>query len=136
MASEAMTTRHRVLIVDDEESMRLFLASSLSAELAVEVQLAGTCEQALQLAGNQTYDAILLDLMMRGIGGLAILYRVRRSGPNVTTPIVVVSAVGEKDVIERCMAAGATAYLTKPVKAAELAKTVKKYLATRSRARH
>ena len=45
MPSEAVTIRHRVLIVDDEESMRLLLAGMVSAELKAEVQLAGTCEQ-------------------------------------------------------------------------------------------
>ena len=42
------TTRHRVLVVDDEESTRLLLARMLSQSLDAEVQLAGTCEQALR----------------------------------------------------------------------------------------
>jgi DNA-binding response OmpR family regulator len=127
-APEEATTRHRVLIVDDDESMRLLLASTLSKALAAEVELAGTCEQALRLAENYEYDAILLDLMMPGIGGFGVLYWVRRSAPNPTTPVIMISVVSEHDAIERCLAAGANAYLVKPVKPAELAKTVKTYL--------
>jgi CheY-like chemotaxis protein len=123
--------RHRVLIVDDEESMRLLLAGMLSSELEVELQLAGTCEQALRLAENNPYDLILLDLMMPGIGGFGVLYGVRRSKPNAATPVIIVSVVSEKAAIQRCLAAGANAFLVKPVKGAELAKIVKQQLATR-----
>jgi DNA-binding response OmpR family regulator len=125
---------HRVLIVDDEESMRLLLASFLSTDLAVEVQLAGTCEQALRLAENYAYDAILLDLLMPGIGGFGVLSEIRApSSPNAATPVIIVSAVSETASIERCMAAGANAYLVKPVRRAELADTVKAQLAGRKK---
>jgi CheY-like chemotaxis protein len=120
--------KRRVLVVDDEETMRLFLASSLEAHLGVEVQLAATCEQALRFAEASAYDAILVDLLMPGIGGLAVLYRVRRSGPNAATPVIVISAVKDEESIERCMNAGASAYLVKPVAPAELARTVKQHL--------
>jgi two-component system response regulator AtoC len=128
MPGGQVTKRHRVLIVDDDESMRLFLASIVSKELAAEVQLAGTCERALRLAETQAYDAILLDLQMPGIGGFGVLYGVRRSGPNAKTPVIMVSVVSEKAAVARCLAAGASAYLLKPVKPAELAKTVKAHL--------
>ena len=127
MATSAKIKR-RVLVVDDEETMRLFLGSSLEAHLDVEVQLAGTCEQALRFAEASAYDAIVLDLLMPGIGGLAVLYRVRRSGPNAATPVIVVSAVKDEESIERCMSAGASAYLTKPVRPAELTRTLKQHL--------
>lgn len=127
------TPRHRVLIVDDEESMRLLLARILSKDLKVEVQLAGTCEQALRLAENTAYDAILLDLLMPGIGGYGVLSEIRHSSPNAATPVIVVSQVTEKEAIDRCMAAGANAYHTKPVRRPELVETVKEQLAARSR---
>jgi CheY-like chemotaxis protein len=136
MSPEEVTTRHRVLIVDDEESMRLLLAGFLSTDLNVEVQLAGTCEQALRLAENYAYDAILLDLLMPGIGGFGVLSEIRASSsPNAATPVIMVSAVSENASIERCMAAGASAYLAKPVKRAQLVSTVKAQIAARSKAR-
>ena len=51
------TARHRVLIIDDEESTRLLLARYLSKDLKVEAQLAGTCEQALRFGGTMLCTA-------------------------------------------------------------------------------
>ncbi len=133
MPREEVTTRHRVLVVDDEESMRLLLARILSQSLKADVQLAGTCEQALRLAGTCAYDAILLDLLMPGIGGHGVLREIRRSSPNAATPVIVVSQVTEPESIQRCMAAGASAFQAKPVKRAELVETVKTQIAARSR---
>jgi DNA-binding response OmpR family regulator len=135
-AQEALKPRHRVLIVDDEESTRVLLARLLSKELNVEAQLAGTCEQALRLAGNYAYDAILLDLLMPGIGGLGVLAAVRAASPNATTPVIIVSVVAEQETVERCMAAGANAYHVKPIRRGELISTVRSQLANRGQPKH
>lgn len=121
--------RHRVLIVDDEESTRLLLARLVSVELGVDAQLAGTCEQALRLAESNAYDAILLDLLMPGIGGFAVLHEIRASTANATTPVIIVSVVAEQETIDRCLAAGASAYHVKPVRRAELIATLRAQLA-------
>jgi len=125
--------RHRVLIVDDEESTRLLLARIVSKDLNAEVQLAGTCEQALRLAGNFAYDAILLDLLMPGVGGFAVLKDIRAATPNAMTPIIIVSVVSDKQSVDNCLAAGANAYHVKPVRRAELVATVKAQIAARRR---
>ena len=127
--------RHRVLIVDDEESMRLFLARILVNGLQAEVTLAGTCEQALHLAGNYAYDAILLDLLMPGIGGYEVLKEIRRASANVATPVIIVSVLAEKVTQDRCMKAGATAYVVKPVQRNSLVATVKAQIAGRGKPR-
>ena len=132
-AEEGLKPRHRVLVVDDEESTRLLLASMMSKDLGVEAQLAGTCEQAVRLASNYAYDAILLDLLMPGIGGQAVLAEIRQATPNAGTPVIIVSVVGEKATIDACMAAGANAYHVKPVRRAELVATVKALIAARGK---
>ncbi len=119
----------RVLIVDDEESTRLLLARLLTADLGVEAQLAGTCEQALRLAEGTTYDAILLDLLMPGMGGIGVLGEIRASATNGATPVIVVSVLGDQATIDRCLAAGASAYHVKPVRRAELVAAVRAQLA-------
>ena len=86
MPREERSARHRVLIIDDEESTRLLLARYLSKDLKIEAQLAGTCEQALRFAGDYAYDAILLDLLMPGIGGLEVLREIRSASPNASSP--------------------------------------------------
>jgi two-component system copper resistance phosphate regulon response regulator CusR len=133
---EGAGARHRVLIVDDEEATRLLLARLLSKDLKVEVQLAGTCEQALRLAGNYAYDAILLDLMMPGIGGYEVLRELRAASPNMSTPVVIVSVLGDQETRDRCLAAGANAYLVKPVERTGLVATVKAQIAARRHPRH
>lgn len=131
--ANAKATRHRVLIVDDEESMRLYLARIVATGLKAEVNLAGTCEQALRLAGNFAYDAILLDLLMPGMGGFEVLREIRRASPNAATPIVIVSVLGDQASKDRCTRAGANAYLVKPVERNSLLATVKAQIAGRSK---
>jgi DNA-binding response OmpR family regulator len=131
MPREERSARHRVLIIDDEESTRLLLARYLSKDLRIEAQLAGTCEQALRFAGDYAYDAILLDLLMPGIGGLEVLREIRSAAPNAATPVLVISVVSDPETIERCLAAGASAYHVKPVRRAEIVASVQKQLASR-----
>jgi CheY-like chemotaxis protein len=131
VAQQEQAPRHRILIVDDEESTRLLLARMISTDLEADVQLAGTSEQAMKLLENYAYDAILLDLRMPGIGGLAILKDIRSMSPNATTPVIVVSSISEAQTIQECIAAGADAYHAKPVRREELIATVKKLLAAR-----
>jgi len=128
-------TRHRVLVIDDEESTRLLLARMLSQGLSAEVQLAGTCEQALRYASTCVYDAILLDLLMPGIGGFGVLYEIRHNSPNAATPVILVTQVAEKDTLDRCLAAGANAYHIKPVERGELLAIVRDQLSARARSK-
>ena len=132
--AEKAASRHRVLIVDDDEATRLLLARILSGELSVEVQLAGTSEQALHLVEEYAYDAILLDMLMPGIGGLEVLKEIRAHPPNKATPVVVVTVVSDPKTREQCMSAGANAYLVKPIERATLAATVRAQIAGRKRA--
>jgi DNA-binding response OmpR family regulator len=127
--------RHRLLIVDDEESMRLLLARLSTKGLKAEVQLAGTCEQALRLARNYAYDAILLDLMMPGIGGFEVLKEIRASSANMATPILIVSALEDMETNDRCIAAGASGFLVKPVEQKALVMAVKSLLAARGKSK-
>ena len=135
-AQETLKPRHRLLIVDDDESTRMLLAQILSKELNVEAQLAGTCEQAVRLAGNYVYDAVLLDLLMPGIGGLGVLAAIRAASPNANTPVIIVSVVSDQETVDRCMAAGASAYHLKPIRRAELTATVRSQLAKRGQPKH
>jgi DNA-binding response OmpR family regulator len=126
-------TRHRVLIVDDEESMRLLLARILAKSLRLEVTLAGTCEQALRFAGNYAYDAILLDLLMPGVGGFEVLRELRANSANTRTPVIIVSVLADQSMRDRCLAAGANAYIVKPPERNALLATVKAQIAGRTK---
>jgi len=115
----------RILIIDDEESTRLLLASILEKALGAEIQLAGTSVQALKLVQSVDYDAILLDLMMPGMDGYELLRRIRAGTLNAAAPLVVVSVLAEASARERALALGANAYHVKPVRRDELLATVR-----------
>lgn len=119
---------HTVLVVDDDEPTRALIARILTQELKVQVTLAGTCEEALRLADRRKFDAILLDLLMPGIGGIEVLRQVRSRSLNMETPVVVVSVLDDKETIDRCMALKAHAFVTKPVRREVIAKIVKAQL--------
>lgn len=132
-ARQAAAPRHRLLIVDDEESTRLLIARLLAAGTKCEAQLAGTCEQALRLAGDYAYDAILLDLLMPGIGGYEVLREIRRASANTATPVLIVSVLSDQETKDRCKAAGADGFLVKPVERRSLLEAVKAILAARGK---
>jgi CheY-like chemotaxis protein len=127
--------RYSVLVVDDQEPMRLLLAQIVTQELRAEVTLAGTCERALRLADEKVFDVILLDLLMPGIGGFEVLKRIRASSANKATPVVVVSILGgsimgddESVSAERARALGANAVVSKPLRRATLIAAVREQL--------
>jgi DNA-binding response OmpR family regulator len=108
-------TMKRVLIVDDEESMRLLLGRTVEAVPNVEITLAGTCEEALHLAASRAYDVILLDLLMPGVGGIEVLKGIRNGSPNRQTPVIIVSVMADEDTKIVCRSLGISDYVVKPI---------------------
>src|SRR5262245_54320084 len=102
-----------ILIIDDEEIIR----EALEALLVVEgfaVATAATAGQGLELLGDRSFDAVLLDLMLPDKNGLEVLEDIRRIDEEL--PVIMITAFG---TIEGAVAAtkqGAFYYLTKPFK--------------------
>jgi DNA-binding response OmpR family regulator len=126
--AESAKRRYHALIIDDHEPTRLLIARILEQELDLQVALAATCEVALRIAGKQSFDVILLDLVMPGIGGFDVLKLIRSESANIETPVVVVSVLDDQDSIDRCMAFKAHAFVTKPVNRTVLTAIVKAQL--------
>jgi signal transduction histidine kinase len=109
-----------VLIVDDDASARDTLQALLSAE-NYELTFAVSGEEALaKLAANLAPDAILLDVMMPGMGGFEVCQCVKRDQRWQRIPIVLVTALDQKEHIISGLEAGADEFLSKPVNGAEL----------------
>jgi DNA-binding NtrC family response regulator len=101
-----------VLVVDDDPTQRRLIQSVLEREGLV-VAHAETGEQAIdRLAGGGVADAIMLDLVMPGLGGLATLKEMRQRGFN--QPVVVLTATGGIDTVVQAMQAGAQDFFVKP----------------------
>jgi DNA-binding response OmpR family regulator len=103
----------RVLVVEDERHLADGLRFNLEAE-GYEVELAGTGEAAQeQLAkGAQAFDVVILDVMLPGKDGFAVLSEMRRAGQ--FTPTLILTARGHPGDVLEGFEAGADDYLTKP----------------------
>jgi DNA-binding NarL/FixJ family response regulator len=98
----------RVLVVEDDEDIRLLLRLSLGSEGVEIVGEVGDGESALDAATSTAPDAVVLDLQMPGTDGLTALPLLRRRCPGAA--VVVYSATGRR---AEAMAAGASAYVEK-----------------------
>jgi len=119
----------RILIVDDEESIRLLLRRILESNPGLEMTLAGSGDEAMELTADRAYDLILLDLLMPGKGGIEVLTRIRGSAPNKKTPVVVVSVMADQPTQIACKSLGISDYVVKPIQREALIRAVKAALA-------
>ncbi len=102
---------HRILVADDEESMRWVLSKALRKK-GFTVDLARDGDEALRLIRSESYDLAILDIKMPGINGLDLLDKVRELKSELLVVIMTAEA-GMKNAVE-AMKRGAYDYLTKP----------------------
>ncbi len=107
----------KVLIIDDEKNLRGSLAEFLALD-GFECTGAANGEEGLSLLENTVFDAVVLDLRMPGMDGLAVLQKIREGGPAL--PVIMMSAHGDISDAVAAMKAGAADYLVKPFDPAEL----------------
>jgi two-component system response regulator AtoC len=113
----------RVLIVDDEENIRLVLRTLLKRH-GYEVETASGGEEALPLVESFGPDVVLADVRMPKMGGLDLLATLRAKGHDAT--VIVMSAYGNVDQAIEAMKAGAYDYIQKPFKNDEVVLALKK----------
>jgi two-component system OmpR family response regulator len=107
----------RILCVEDDATTADYIAKGLG-EAGFTVDVAGDGRDGLFQASSGHYDAIVLDRMLPGMDGLAVLSALRAGG--VTTPVVMLSALSSLDERVRGLRAGSDDYLAKPFAFAEL----------------
>ena len=112
----------RVLIVDDESSIRRALHNTLQG-MGFAVDDASTGEEALRLVGESAYDVVLLDINMPGMGGMRTCREIRKSLPHLG--ILMLTVRDSEDDKVAALDAGADDYITKPFKVRELAARVR-----------
>src|SRR5579863_1955192 len=105
-----------VLIVDDNRASRDLIRAILK-RLPCDILEASHGQQALDLIQRQRPDLVLLDIDMPGLDGLTVVQRIRENTALAGLPVVAVTAFAMERDRQRAMAAGFTAYLTKPVRA-------------------
>ena len=107
----------RILVVDDESAIRRALRPPL-VELGFQVAEASRGEEAIQLLRSSTFDAVLLDVNMPGIGGVETLKRVRAFAPRL--PILMLTVRDKEEEKVEALDLGADDYVTKPFSTREL----------------
>jgi DNA-binding NtrC family response regulator len=107
-----MTDKIRVLVVDDEEVVRLGYRRVLSAD-GFRVMAAGDGREALDLMAGDHFDVVLLDLRMPGMDGLDVLQAIKERWPE--SEVVVVTGYPSIDTAKKAVKLGAYDYLAKPV---------------------
>ncbi len=113
----------RILIVDDEASLRDVLERLLTAE-GYAVRLAGDGSEALKILSGETFDFVLCDLRMPVMGGLDLLREI--TGRGIPGTVIMMSAFGTVDTALEAMKLGAYDYVSKPFMSDEILLTLRK----------
>jgi diguanylate cyclase (GGDEF)-like protein len=134
-----------ILIIDDSADMRVSLKAVLEVEGFPDVATAGSAREAYRLLGLEgtpatlTADVILMDIMMPNVNGVAACRRFKQEPRTADVPILMITGQSQDEILQAAFAAGATDYITKPVKVVELvarlrsAQTLKRELDERRR---
>lgn len=115
----------KILVVDDEAAISTLLQYNLE-ENNYDVTVAEDGQTAYQLAGQQQFDAILLDLMLPGMDGMTVLKTLRQD--KISTPVILVTAKGDEFDRVFGLELGADDYITKPFSPREVIARLKAVL--------
>jgi two-component system response regulator PilR (NtrC family) len=121
--------RGRILVVDDEQSLRDWLGIYLKRKGHDHVA-AASGQEALELATEQEFDLVITDLKMPRVSGLEVLRAIRHRWP--TTEVVIMTAFATAETAIEAMKAGAYDYLTKPFKIDEIDLVINRALEKRA----
>lgn len=127
-----MDQQIRVLVVDDDEPHAEAVAESLE-RVGYECVVANSGREGLRLIEEQTFDIIVTDLIMDGVGGLEVLGKAKRELPDAE--VVILTGHSTIKTAVTAMQAGATTYLTKPLDISELRTVADKVSQTQRLAR-
>lgn len=116
-----------VLVVDDNPQ-NIQIVGNILLENKLNLAFATDGKKALELAVNNDFDLILLDIMMPGMDGFEVCRSLRRTQKNAETPIIFLTAKTDNESIIKGFEAGANDYVTKPFNSAELTARVKTQL--------
>jgi response regulator RpfG family c-di-GMP phosphodiesterase len=118
----------KLLVVDDEDSVRSALTRYLSAQ-GYAVGDAANGEDALHAIRREPYSLVLLDVRMPGMGGVDLVPEMLDQEPDLA--ILMLSAISDATTAATCMQRGAYDYLTKPIELTDLSKAIERALKRR-----
>jgi HAMP domain-containing protein/signal transduction histidine kinase/DNA-binding response OmpR family regulator len=118
----------KVLIVDDD-MRNIFALAAVLEEHGMQITSADNGREALDILNNRSdLDLVLMDIMMPEMDGIATMKAARKLSAGQKLPIIAVTAKAMKGDRERCIAAGASDYLSKPIDTAHLLHVLRSWL--------
>ncbi len=123
-----LPSRPKLLIVDDDSSLREFLEIFLAKE-GYRVDSAETADEALEKVKKDSYDLVITDVRMPGMDGVELLRQLKTLDAGL--PVVLITAFASLDAAVDAMKEGAWDYLTKPFKIEELREVIENALSSR-----
>ncbi len=127
--TESIPNRPRILIVDDDRSLREFLEILLAKD-GYKVVSATDGRHALEILAAERISLVLSDIRMPGMDGVSLLKEIKREKPSL--PVILITAFASLDTAVAAMREGAWDYITKPFRIDELREVVQKALDNRS----
>jgi CheY-like chemotaxis protein len=115
----------KIMIVDDDEDIRLVTELAARRIGKWDVVVAATGEEALDQARSEQPDVILLDVMMPDIDGPTTLAMLREEPDTAEIPVIFLTAKAQKQEVERYLALGATGVILKPFNVMTLADEIR-----------
>ncbi|MEI6429256.1 MAG: PAS domain S-box protein [Pseudanabaena sp. ELA607] len=122
-APDITGTPKLILLVEDNLMIISTVSSYLKAK-GYQIMVANNGVEAIEKAQTANPDVILMDIQMPGMDGLEAMQRIRANPELVKTPIIALTALAMEGDRERCLAAGANEYMSKPVKMKQLINTI------------
>jgi two-component system response regulator PilR (NtrC family) len=120
-----VSSKARILVVDDEQSMREFLEIFFRGD-GYDVVTAGSVQEALLAVDHDDFDVVISDIQMPERSGMALLHHVKDNAPD--TVVIMITAFATTETAISAMKQGAYDYVTKPFKVDELRLVVEKAL--------
>ena len=120
--------RLHALVVDDSSAMRKQLCYALQRVVGMDTVEASDGADAWRKLGSAAFDIVLTDINMPLLDGLKLVALVRAGGTHQRVPLVVITTEGAEVDRKRAMSLGASAYLVKPVQAAQVVDCVRSLL--------
>ena len=122
----------KVLVVEDSPTMRQLIAFALKPLKDCEIVEATDGLDGLKKISEQTFQIALIDINMPLMDGLKLVRLMKDDPKNRQVPVVIISTEGGEVVKEKALALGVNAYITKPIKAANVLQTVRALVAASS----
>ena len=110
----------KILIVDDESSLRTLLRAVIGSEPGYDLQEACNGDEALDLIRQEKPDLVILDVMMPGQSGFEVCEKIKRSPELKDIIVLILTAKGQKTDQEWASSVGADCFLSKPFSPLEL----------------